>query len=200
MIDFIAKSKIRKKMILLFIYNPMTSFFLTEIAHKICASIGTTQRELNRLLKNDFLLFTKKPGLKLYSLNPSFSLLGEMTSIITKTIGIEVLLKKELSKLEKIDFAFIFGSYVKGNFKSASDVDLFVIGECNVTKLFAALQKIEHEIGRPINYHIASKDEFLQNQKKDYFYKDILKSTILLKGNENEFRKISKPNDSRGEA
>jgi len=179
-------------MILLFIYNQNKEFYLSEIAKMVRTSVGTAQRELNRLLHNDLILFKKKANLNIYALNKHYSLLKEVESIVKKTVGIEIELKKELSGINKISFAFLFGSYVRGGFKSDSDIDLFVIGEVDEDKVFRAVQKVEEFIGREINYHITSKRDFFEKKEKNYFYKEIVGNFILLIGDEHEFRRLIK--------
>jgi len=190
MLDLFTKSKIRQKIILLFIYNQNKEFYLSEIAKKVKTSAGTAQRELNKLLQSDFLVFKKKANLSIFVLNKRYSLLKEIESIIKKTFGIEVELKNELSKINKIAFAFLFGSYVKGGFKSDSDVDLFVIGDVDGDQVYNAVKKAEDLTAREINYHVASKSEFYKKKKTSYFYKEIVENYDLLIGNENEFKKL----------
>jgi len=192
MIDLLTNSKIRQRIILLFVYNQNKEFYLSEIAKIVKTSPGTAQRELNRLLRNDFIVFKKKANLSLYALNRDYSLLHEIESIVKKTFGAELELKKELSRIKGISYAFLFGSYVKGGFKSDSDIDLFVIGEMEEDGVFKAVQKVEGTIGREINYHIATREEFLEKIKINYFHKDIAKNVMLLIGDEYEFRRIIK--------
>ena len=190
MLELFTKSKIRKRIILLFIYNQDREFYLSEIAKLVKTSAGTAQRELNKLISIDFIIFKKKANLNIYMINSHYSILKEVESIIRKTFGIEVELKKELRRIENISFAFLFGSYVKSGFKSDSDIDLFVIGKMDEDQVFKAVQRIESAIGREINYHIATKSEFIQQKKNSFFHKEIIKSHILLIGNEDEFRRF----------
>lgn len=176
---------------MLFIYNQGKEFYLSEIAKEIHSSPGTTQRELEKLLRNDFLLFKKKANLSLYKLNKQYSLLEEVESIVKKTIGIEFMLKKRLVQIENIEFAFLYGSFVKGGMKSDSDIDLFVIGRVKEDPIFKAVEEVEKIIGREINYHLSGKEEFLKRKSQNYFLKDILTHTMLLVGDTNEFRKLT---------
>ena len=192
MIDLLTRSRIRRGIILLFVYNQNRELYLSEIAKILKTSPGTAQRELNRLLRNDFIVFKKRANLNCYSLNRRYSLLHEIESIVKKTFGAEVELKRELSKIKGISYAFLFGSYVKGGFKSDSDIDLFIIGEMEEDQVFQAAQKVEETIAREINYHIATREEFLEKIKTSYFHKNIAKNVMLLIGNEDEFRRIIK--------
>ena len=192
MIDFLTKSKIRQRIILLFLYNQNKEFYLSEIAKKVGTSAGTAQRELNRLLDNDFISFKKRANLSIYSLNNRYSLLKEIEAIVQKTFGIEVQLKNELSRFDNLEYAFIFGTYTKGGFKSDSDIDLFLIGNTGEDEIVEAVQKIEEIISREINYQFTSKCEFLDRAKKRYFYKEIIKDYTWLIGDEDEFKKLIK--------
>jgi len=192
MIDLLTNSRIRRRIILLLVYNQNREFYLSEIAKIVKTSPSTAQRELNRLLRNDFIVFKKRANLSFYALNSDYSLLNEIESIVKKTFGAEVELKKELSRIKGISYAFLFGSYVKGGFKSDSDIDLFVIGEMEEDGVFQAVQKVEETIGREINYHIATREEFLEKTKRNYFHKDIAKNVTFIIGNEHEFRRIIK--------
>lgn len=191
MLELLTKSKVRRKIILLFFYNQNKEYYLSEIARSIGTSVGTTQRELNKLISLDLIAFKKRAGLNIYALNKHFTLLKELESIIKKTIGIESELKNELNKLSGISFAFLFGSYVKGGFKSNSDIDLFIIG-ADEDGIFKAIQKTERLIGRNINPHFASKEEFSKKLKTSSFYKDIIKKHLVIKGEESGFRKLIK--------
>jgi predicted nucleotidyltransferase len=189
MIDFLGKSRIRQAIILLFIYNPKKEYHLSEVARAVGTSPGTAQREVNRLLKNDFILFRKKANLNIYCLNTRFTILEEVRSIVRKTIGIEVDLRRELNRVGGIDYAFLFGSYAKKGLKSDSDIDLYVIGDPQEDKLFRVIQKAEARIGREINYHLAGEEEFFKKRKSNYFLKEITEACLLIVGDGNEFKK-----------
>ncbi len=192
MLNLITKSKIRQKAILLFVYNPAKAYYISEVAKLIKTSPGTAQRELEKLAKESFLTKEKKANLAYFKLNTFNPLLPDIISIINKTIGIEAVLKKELQGAQGIDFAFLFGSYVKGDFNAGSDIDLYVIGEISEKELYKKLRKVEEKIDKTINYHLALTEEFKKNIKKSFFYKEILTKYILVKGAENEFRKFIK--------
>ena len=190
MLELLTRSKIRRKLILLFIYNRKKEYFLNEIARNVGTSAGTAQRELNKLLKGDLIVLAKRGNMNMYKLNDKYSLLSEVESIIRKTIGVEVELKEKLKSIPGISFAVLFGSYVKGGFKSDSDIDLFVIGNMNEEKVYHAVQDAEKKIGREINFHLASKKEFAENSKGRTFYKEIISGHIMIRGDENEFKKL----------
>lgn len=191
-LNLISKSKIRQRIILLFVYNLGKSYYINEAAKLVKTSAGTAQRELERLAKSGFLMKEKKANLVYFKINAANSLLPEIKSIIDKTIGLEIILKKELKGIKNIDFVFLFGSYVKGDFKFDSDIDLYVIGKAEEDSLYKKIKKIEEQIHREINYHLSTPEEFRKKSKQSFFYKEILSKYILIIGDEYEFREFIK--------
>jgi len=198
MLNLITKSKIRQRLLLLFIYNPNKEYYINEAAKLVKTSSGTTQRELEKLAVFGILKKEKRANLSYFRANINNPLYHDVKSIVEKTIGIEELLKKSLDKLKQIKFSFLFGSYVKGDFNSESDIDLYVIGEIKEDEIYKVVKKVEQKIRREINYHLASAEEFKKNLTKSFFHKEILRHHLLLIGNENEFRKFIKSTGERG--
>ena len=191
MLNLLSKSRIRRKIILLFVYNQDKEFYLSEIARHVKTSAGTAQRELNRLRRMDFVSFKKRGNLSLYRLNRAFSLLAEIEAIIRKTVGIEVRLGDELRKVKGVSFAFIFGSYAKGRLRSDSDIDLYVVGRPDEDDVYRAVRSVEDTVGREINYHIASEDEFARKARTDSFVKDVIAEMAMVLGEEDGLRKLA---------
>ena len=190
MITFLTKSSIRRKIILLFVYNQREEFYLSEIARRVKTTPGTAQRELNKLLEMDLITFHKKGNLSIYKLNARHFLLGEIEAIVRKTFGIEIELKKELGEIKGISMAFLFGSYAKGNIKSDSDIDLFVIGNPAEDDVYRAVRTVEETISREINYHIMSETEFIHKSKTSSFIRGIAAKPLMILGNENELQQF----------
>ncbi len=192
MLELVTKSELRKKIILLLIYNKEESFYINQLARITESSAGNIQRELRRLEKNDLLLREKRGNMVFYKINTHNPLFDEFKSIVDKTIGIEKIIKEELEKIKGVDFAFLFGSYTKKDFHGHSDIDLYVIGSAKEDAVHGALQKAEKTINREINYHMSDKEDFEKELQKSFFHKEITKKYILLIGDENEFQKITR--------
>ncbi len=190
MLEILGRSKIRQKIILLFVYNKEKEFYLSEIARRVKTSAGTAQRELNKLRNMDLVTFWKKGNLCLYKLNPSFPLLEEIEAIVRKTLGIEVELRKALAGIEGIRWAFTFGSHAKGTMRADSDIDLFVIGSMNEDDVYHALRIVEETVGREINYHLSRETEFAEKSKEGSFYKEIAAGPLMLIGREDELKRF----------
>lgn len=190
MLSLFFKSKTRQGIARLLFSKENEKFYLSEIARVIKASPGTAQRELEKMLKTGIIRSEKTDNRRYYFANKQDPIFFDAQNIIRKTIGIEAALKETLVKIAKIEFAFIFGSYAKGDFGGNSDVDVFIIGDPDEDELIDRIKKIEGEIGREINYHIYGKKEFERKVKADSFLQNITKKYILLTENKNEFRKL----------
>jgi predicted nucleotidyltransferase len=192
MLNLLLKSKIRADLLKLFFSNPENEFYIRELSRIIGTSAGNIQKELKKLENEQILKYKKRGNLKYYFLNLEYLWKIELQKIIAQSIGIEAELKTSLLNLKGIKFAFIFGSYAKGDFKADSDIDLFIIGNINEDDLITSIKKVEKNIGREINFHIAKPKDFLHKLKEKFFYNEILKKYILLTNNKDEFEKFIK--------
>lgn len=190
MFNLITKSKIRQKIILLLVYNPKKSYYLNEIARFVKVSSGTTQREIRRLEEAGLLIKEKRGNSVYFKINTTNPLFNDFKNIVDKTIGIENILKQMFQRVKNIDFVFLFGSYVKKDFNSDSDIDLYVIGNIEEKELHQFIKKAEEKTYREINYHFSVREDFQKKIKESFFHKEILKNFTLIIGNENEFRKF----------
>lgn len=185
---YITKSKIRQDLLALFFTNPSQRYYLREIQRILGHSAGTIRRELLRF-QEDSLFTTKRNGnLLYYSLNRKHPLFDELKSIISKTTGLEGSLKKALLSLKGISFAFIYGSFASKKEKSASDIDLMVIGDPDASLLNEKIAQSENKLKREINHLVYSLEEYKAKKKtKSGFILDILNNPkIMLIGKENE--------------
>jgi len=141
MLNLITKSEIRKKIILLFVYNPKDSFYINQIARLVETSAGNVQRELKKLEESGLLSKEKKGNSTYFKINANSPLFNDFKNIVDKTIGLKNILEETLKKTQGIDFAFLFGSYVKGDFGPDSDIDLYVIGDIREKELYQLLKR-----------------------------------------------------------
>ena len=109
-------------------------------------------------------------------MNKDSAFFEEFKNIVSKTIGVQGRLKKELEKIKGIKQAFIFGSFAKNKENSLSDIDLMVIGKVNEDLLISKISKLENLFKREINYHLIDGVEWKEKSKKDSFIKNIISS------------------------
>ena len=172
---YISKSKIRRDLLILFFTNPSQKYYLRELERLLSYSAGSIRRELLKFQKDNLFSTQRQGNLLYYLLNTKHPLFKELKSIISKTIGIEGLLKKLLLAIGKINAAFIYGSFASGKEKFSSDIDLFIIGEIKENILIDKINKLEKKLQREINYSLyLRKDFFKKKIENDPFIKDVL--------------------------
>jgi predicted nucleotidyltransferase len=146
------------------------------------------RKELMRLEEDGVFLSRKKGNTIYYFLNKSYPLFEELKSIVSKTIGVQGLLKEILSRMKGIKFAFIYGSFAKHEETAKSDIDLLIVGKINEARLLREVNELEEKLKREINYSIFQKEEFEQKMKeRDSFIMDLVKNPkIFLIGDSND--------------
>jgi len=95
-------------------------------------------------------------------------------SIVAKTIGAIPLIAQSLKKVEAIDEAYVYGSFARNQQDASSDIDVLVIGTAKGEALAEAMQKLERQLGREINYTVFSRKEFeSRRSRKDAFLENV---------------------------
>ena len=192
MFRFLFKSKIRQKILILFFADESRKIYINEMARLVGTTQGTCRRELNKLVDFGILTTSRTGNLKYYHVDKKNPLYKEFKSIIHKTIGIEALLKNALHGADNITYAFIFGSYVKNEFRPDSDIDIVVVGTISEERLIKIFSAVEKEIGREINYHIYTEKEFRTRLRRSSFVKNIIEDYIMVAGDERKFKELLK--------
>jgi predicted nucleotidyltransferase/predicted transcriptional regulator with HTH domain len=182
-------SKIRTKLLDVFLRIPKARFYIRELERKINEEAKNISRELQNLETLGLLVSKKQGNQKIYTVNEDFFLYPELKGIIFKTTGILGLLKEATAKLNGIETAFIYGSYALGTETENSDVDLMIIGKPNLTELNEAVSEIEDELNREINYMCFDREEYEERKKaKDAFILEVLSNEkVMLRVSENAF-------------
>ncbi|MBU1106398.1 MAG: nucleotidyltransferase domain-containing protein [Candidatus Riflebacteria bacterium] len=166
-------------------------FHLREIERQSVVTIGAVRTEAEHLSQLDLLVKRIDGNRTYYRANSNHPLFNNLRELVIKTVGAGDVLKAAFVG-NKVDFIFIFGSTVTGNQKSQSDVDLFVIGDIGLREASKILKEPVAKIGREINPHIMTLEEFSKRVKeKEHFVTSVLESTILMiTGNEDELRNL----------
>jgi predicted nucleotidyltransferase len=172
-------------------FNQDADYHLRGIARLINVSPVYVGKELDNLSKLNLVKKSKKGNLSIYSINKDNYLLDELRNMFIKTDYLGELLKKKLEG--KVIYAFIYGSFAKGEETASSDIDLFVIGDIKEDELLNILQELEKKVDREINYILWTEKTFLQKAKSHHLLKTIKKSRlIMLIGDENELKRTIK--------
>lgn len=177
-------SKVRIKLLDAFLSSPDARFYVREIQRKTGEDIKNIHQELQNLEGIGLLRSEVQGNQKYYSVDENFFLYAELKAIIFKTTGVLGLLKEALNKLKGVDVAFIYGSYAQGTESKNSDVDIFIIGDPDLTVLNETVAGLEEQLNREINYMVFDRDEFeMRIKDKESFMLEVMEGRkIILKG------------------
>ncbi len=178
MISF--RSKVTQKILNLFFLNENERFYINELAKIIKEDPSNVYKKLIELKDKGLISDEFRGKERFFFLNKSFPLLKEYREIILKQFGFEKILKDELKKIEGINSAYIFGSYVKNKLSVESDIDVLVVGSFDNIKLLKIITKVQKKSGREISVIDFSEKEFEKKMKnKDPFLEDIFSKRYI---------------------
>jgi len=180
-------SRIRGKILAWLFTHPDKSFFVRQIALILKEDPTNVSREMAKLEELGILKSKRNGNLKHFQANQDLPFFKELKGLVLKTTGVAGQIRASMGKFTGIEYAFIFGSYAKGEEKADSDVDLLIIGDVDMDRLDSNLGKLEKILGRGINYVLYNMKEFKAKRKdKDGFLMDVLGGDkIMLIGTEN---------------
>lgn len=174
------KSQITIKVLGYYFINPTARHYVRELAGLLNLDPGNLSKKMAELKKSG-LFIVESEGKNLYfSLNLKFPLLKEYQNIYEAKFGVPESLKDSLKSIGGISEAYIFGSYAKGNFEEASDIDLLIVGDHQLVDVFKKTSVLEKKWHREINVVDFSKKEFNEKmKKKDVFLKNIFSGKTI---------------------
>ncbi|NVO66743.1 nucleotidyltransferase domain-containing protein [Methanofollis tationis] len=159
MLEQLIPSKTRVKLLTLFLLNPGREMYLREVGRLTGENLNAVRRELANLEGIGLLSSTRRGNAHYYTVNRSFPLYEELTSMILKTEGVAKVIAGHLDGIGAIDSMFIFGSFARSEAGAGSDIDLFIVGTVDEARLIVAVREAEEVLGREINYVLFTKDE-----------------------------------------
>ncbi len=93
-----------------------------------------------------------------------------------------------LEKLEKIEYAFVYGSFARGDEGGSNDIDLMIVGKPDMGGIHKRIMKIEGKMGREINYSIYSLGEIQRKATLGGFINELIaRKKVFVAGLEDEF-------------
>ena len=181
----------RRRVLGLLLLHPDKPYHVREIARLTGTVAGTLHKELARLAAAGILTKETSGNQVLYGADPNCPIYSELASILRKTSGIADVLRESLAPVvDRIEFAFVFGSMATGEETSGSDVDVMLIGDISFSEAVNALYSAQESIHREINPKVYSHGEWKKLVKsKDAFIKNVLAAPkIFLTGGPDDLR------------
>ncbi len=189
MLEDIIISRVRVKVLTLFLTNPGTIFHVRDIVRRVDEEINAVRRELGHMEKAGMVSKEQRANRLFYLFRKDYPLYYEFMELIGKTSGLGLDLIKNKAKLGKIKFAMISGRYLRGlSKKSTNDVDLLIVGNVVLPELAQLVKSEEVRREKEINYTVMTEEEFVfRKRRRDPFVLSILeRSRVMILGDEEE--------------
>lgn len=188
LVDLII-SRVRVKMLSLFLSHPGTIFHVRDIVRRVDEEINAVRRELAHMEKAGMVSKEARANRLFYTFRKDYPLYYELIELVGKTNGLGLDIQKQKAKLGKIKFAMLSGRFLRGlKKKGTSDVDLLVVGSVVLPELAQIVKLEETKRGSELNYTVMTEEEFLfRKRRRDPFVIGILTgSRVMIIGDEEE--------------
>ena len=168
------RSKARQRLLAYYFTNSAARLHLRDLAERLSIDPSNLSKELGRLEREGLFRSEVSGHQKYFQLNREYPLFDEVRSIVSKTIGAVPLIAQSLKKIEGIEEAYLYGSFARNQQDAASDIDVLVIGNPKGEALAEAMQKLERQLGREVNYTVLTRKEFdSRRTRKDAFLENV---------------------------
>lgn len=190
-LETLLGSKTRAALLTVFCTRPAEQFYSRKLARDLGFALASVQLELARMEQLGLVTTERRGKEKLYRVNEQHPFFPELKRLVYKSTALGDTLREALAGVGGVEAAFIYGSVVKGGERPTSDIDLFVLGKPDQTKLAAALREAEGRLGREVSLVIMGPDEWSRRRDaREGFIENVLGSNkIFLIGNEQSLRR-----------
>jgi len=183
----IIGSRARQAILLHLYLKPDLELYLRELVRLTNFAPRTIQKELDNLVQKDLLIERRSGNRRYMRANTSHPLFKPIQDLLLRSEGFVGVLQDALGE-EGIDIALVFGSIANGTAKSASDIDILVVGDIGLRETIKRLSEVPNLLGREVNPVVWTRDEYQQRLvKQDHFLMNILQQPRLeIKGTPDE--------------
>jgi len=193
MLEQLFGSKIRVKLLRLFLANPNKRYYLRELARILGAQINSIRREVDNLASLGILKEilsakidvaekdTKEDNIekKYFQADKDFPLFSELKALVLRA---HLIIKNGILR-EIMDEGNIYYLVLTGLFVNSEDssTDILIVGKVKKERIEKIVNKFEKDLDRNINYTIMPKSEFnYRREITDRFLYDILESEKIV--------------------
>lgn len=185
----IITSKVRIKILELFLSNVTELYHVRGIVREIDEEINAVRRELEKFEKSGILKKEARGNRIYYWANHEHQYYVDLLSLVAKTKGLGAEIIENRRKIGKINFCLFSGRFVRRKPKKRDDdVDILIVGEVVLQELATFIRKEESKRNREINYTVMGREELdFRKKRKDPFLGGILSgSRIMIIGDEDD--------------
>lgn len=174
--------------------HPDESYYVRQLSEILELDPTNLSKELDKLFQLRILSRIRSGNQMHYSANQDSPIYDELRNIVIKTSAIADRLGLLLKPIrDKIEIAFIYGSFASGFFSKSSDLDLLVVGDIDYLELVSLVRKFSKEIGREVNTSCYTSHEFNEKlREKGFIWRISQGKKLFVIGGEDELRNMGK--------
>ena len=175
-------SKTRAKLLALFFDNPDKNYYVREITRVIGEQINSVRRELTNLSTLGLVKTENYENKLYYSANMKHPFAKPMTEIFSYLIGsvedVEVVRDVWADYIRPVA-NLIDAVLVTNRLVGQDGIDLLIIGNDEARKLTRWAEVVEKREGKPLNYVILSKEEYIYRKSvRDRFLRNVMQLQV----------------------
>lgn len=155
-----------------FFLNSSSRSHLRNLETEFGESTNAIRLELNKFEQAGLLKSEVEGNKKVFRANTGHPLFQDIHNILMKTIGIDQIIERVITKMGKVEMAFVVGDFARGIDTQIIDL-IFVATQIDQEYLVRLVNKTEELIKRKIRYIIFSPEEF-ESYRKTKSSKEIL--------------------------
>jgi predicted nucleotidyltransferase len=153
------RSEMQMRLLALLLLQPERSWTLQHLAEALAAPQSSVHRELTRaeaagIVRRDAAVRPHR-----YVAATDEPLHEPLAALLQRTVGVEGHLRDALDR-PGVLAAVIYGSWVSGNRRPDSDIDVLVVGDADLRELRRLVRPIGKAAGRTIDLTLLDADEF----------------------------------------
>lgn len=181
-------SKVRTKVIKLFLTTTDPLMHVREIVRRVDEEINAVRRELLRLERVGMVASEWRANRRLYHFRKDYIYYRELLGFVVKTTGLGGAIIQNRGKLGRIKYAVMASRFAKNEPSGVEDVDLLIVGQIVLPELQAIVANEQVKRTDEINYSFMDEAEFkFRVKRRDPFILRVLaQPRIMLLGHEEE--------------
>lgn len=181
-------SKVRVKMLQLFLSSQESLFHVREIVRRVDEEINAVRRELARMEKFGMVTSEWRANRRLYRFRKDYVLYAELLNMVNKSVGLGGAIVKSKARLGKIKYAMMATRFAKNEISSPEDVDVLIVGQIIQPELQSIIADEQAKREREINYTFMDEPEFIFRVKRrdPFILRVLVQPKVMLIGDESD--------------
>ena len=157
----LLRSENQLKVLAALLLDPGRRSTITELVQRTGVPQPSVSREVSALLAAGLLVVDRERGRRVFSADITSPVYPELSSLLHKTVGPPVVLRRALDGLDGVHAAYVHGSWARraagGPGPEPGDIDVLVVGEVDVEDLRDRADAVSGYLGRDVDVSVLSR-------------------------------------------